>query len=113
MVDIEPTEFDVLNASSLRKGDYVSPGLRLVVLDPCFPRMKEAELSYVLLPLLLRLNSRFTRVSPSLLPFFITNPPLTDTCFDGCSKTCEFLVHHFSALFRTPCSANTLLTRGM
>ena len=42
------TPFDVSDTLTLRNGDYVSPGLRRVVLDPCFPKMKEGDIAYVL-----------------------------------------------------------------
>lgn len=42
-----PTSFDECSTLTLRKGDYVSPGLRRVVLDACFPKMKEGDIKYV------------------------------------------------------------------
>lgn len=42
-----PTAFDVSDSLKLRPGDYVVPGLRQVVLDACFPKMKEGDIKYV------------------------------------------------------------------
>ena len=46
MASENPPSFDASDTLRIRKGDYVSPGLRIIVPDECFPRMKEGDISY-------------------------------------------------------------------
>lgn len=48
MASDQQTDFCASEVLSIREGDYVSPGLQVIVPDACFPRMKEGDISYVL-----------------------------------------------------------------
>lgn len=51
MASENPPSFDASDTLRIRKGDYVSPGLRIIVPDECFPRMKEGDISTIPNPL--------------------------------------------------------------
>lgn len=48
MASQQQTDFSASDVLNIRKGDYVSPGLKVIVPDACFPRMKEGDISYVI-----------------------------------------------------------------
>ena len=42
----ESVKFLASDTLTLNPGDYVSPGLRVIIVDSCFPKMKIGDIEY-------------------------------------------------------------------
>jgi hypothetical protein len=76
------TMFEESDSLKLRPGDYVSPGLRVVVIDSCFPKMKVGDIEYVFLALDSYLSSHDTGSDFTTIILSIVHMIICPICTD-------------------------------